>query len=172
MRALVILLWLTACAATPPVPRAAPNPATGGSAPDVAGSSIEILQRAGCVGEKNAVNVIAAKDGQCLCYDPPWEGGVRPPNERERELRHDFDGVFLCRPAPGAPPSSAFDAAHCPVVQPAAGTACSAHEAMLRNGDCRYVAADMKTLVHLRCDAEHWREISEDEVQRERMMRP
>lgn len=172
MRRLAILLWLAACAHTPAPPRLADAPAPGASAADVESTTVEKLQRRECVGQKGAANVIAAKDGQCLCYDPPWEGGVRPPDERERERRQDFDGVFLCRPSPGTPPSSASDGRYCPVAQPVAGAACSARDAMLRNADCLYVATDMQTPVHLRCEAERWREVPEAEVQRERMTRP
>ena len=43
---------------------------------------------------------------------------------------------------------------------------------MLRNGDCLYVAPDMKQLVHDRCERGHWREVPESEIQAERMNRP
>lgn len=92
---------------------------------------------------------------------------MRPPNEHERDARTDFDGTFLCRVS-GHPE---IGRAYCPISQPAAGDACSANDQMLRNADCLYVGADMKMLIHVRCDAEHWREISQAELDRESMMR-
>lgn len=125
------------------------------------------LQRAACVGDKGAENVVVAKDGECLCYDPPWEGGVRPPNERERDARTDFDGTFLCRVS-GHPE---IDRAYCPISQPAVGDACSPRDQMLRNADCLYVGPDMKTLIHARCDEGRWREVPQAEIDGQRVMR-
>ena len=129
------------------------------------------LQRDACVGEKGVENVFAAKDGKCLCYDPPWDAGVPPPNEQERRTRPDFDGYFLCRANPGAVASSTLDRAYCPLVQPTAADACSTKDPMLGNRDCLYAAANMKTVVHFRCDAEHWHELTPAELNQQRMMR-
>ena len=160
---LVVVAWLafSACGRSP----------ASASRDHAALQSVAQLQRGECVGNKNADNVVAAKDGQCLCYDPPWDAGVPPPNEHERDARPDFDGFFLCRANPGVPASSMLDPHHCPIAEPAPGDACSANDQMLRNGDCLYVGADMKSLSHTRCDAEHWRAVPQAEVDRERTMR-
>ncbi|CAN5268963.1 hypothetical protein BH09MYX1_BH09MYX1_66460 [soil metagenome] len=134
------------------------------------------LQGTSCVGLKSSDNVFGVVDGECLCYDPPWDGGTRRPNEAEEQARSDFDGVLLCRKKVGATPSaadlSAVDPRSCPAIVPSGGFACSDHDQMLRNGYCLYVAADMKALVHERCVSGRWAIVSEDEVRLETMNRP
>lgn len=160
--AVSFLMAVAACAQTP----AAKSQAQAATAP------VAELQYRACIGEKEGANVVPAADGKCLCYDPPWDAGVRPPDERERQARHDFDGFFLCRANAGVPPSTANGPKYCPVTQPTAGEACSAHDTLLRNGDCLYVGPDMKQLVYFRCDAERWRDVPEAEIWSERVSRP
>lgn len=165
--ACVLVVVIAACA---PAPAVGPPVATRGQ-PRAPALPVAQLQHQPCVGEKHDDLVVAA-DGQCVCYEPRWEGGVPRPGDREREHRRDFDGLFLCRQTPGKAPLRGRDARHCPLQQPVASEPCSEQEALLRGGDCLYVLPDMKQIVHARCQGTAWREVPDAEVEAERLSRP
>ncbi len=158
------LVALAACASGPP---------TGTSqvaARFPGGASIADLSATRCVGQKATSvhpppeNRVTLRDGTCLCYAPPWRGGVPDPEEREKQRRSDFDGVFLCRPAratPAGPEAGPVSEERtgdraCPKTMPIPSAHCSMEAAQLRNGDCLYLAEDLENPAYFRCDRGVW----------------
>jgi hypothetical protein len=161
---------LAACASGPPT--AASQVAAGFPA----GATVADLSATRCLGQKATrclgqkatsvhpppENRVTLRDGTCLCYPPPWRGGVPDPEEREKQGRSDFDGVFLCRPAGTSPtePETVFRDGTgdrtCPKTMPMASARCSIEAAQLRNGDCLYLAEDFETPAYFRCDRGIW----------------
>jgi hypothetical protein len=154
---------LAACASGPPTASAQV------AARFPRGASINELSATRCIGQKATSvhappeNRVTLRDGTCLCYAPPWRGGVPDPEEREKQARSDFDGVFLCRPAGAQPPATPGGDAEpgaedrlCPKRMPIATAHCSVEAARLRNGDCLYLAEDLENPTYFRCDRGVW----------------
>ena len=128
------------------------------------GASIADPSATRCLGQKATSvhpppeNRVTLRDGTCLCYSPPWRGGVPDPEEREKQGRSDFDGVFLCRPARETPVKreAISEDRLCPSTMPVAAAPCSIEAARLRNGDCLYLAEDFETPAYFRCDRGIW----------------